>query len=77
MFVYLDGSKSTVQGRQMGAVQLDNSETSEWTYIQIGGESGLICTVQLDERPNKCPYTINLDVQITPFGLESLYGSRP
>ena len=61
---------------QMDAVQMDNSGTFEWTYIQIDGESRLIWTVQLDDRPNKCPYTINLDVQITLFGLESLYGSR-
>ena len=27
----------------------------------------------MDERPNKRPYTDNLDVQITPFGLGSLY----
>ena len=27
----------------------------------------------MDKRPNKRPYTVNLDVQITPFGLWSLY----
>ena len=27
----------------------------------------------MDERPNKRPLTVNLDVQITPFGLWSLY----
>ena len=58
---------------QMDAVQIDRSGTSEWTYIQIDGESPLIWTVHLDERPNKRPYTVNLDFQITPFGLGSLY----
>ena len=54
-------------------VQMDGTGTSKWTQIQINGESPLIWTVRLDERPNKRPYTVNLDVQITPFGLGSLY----
>ena len=58
-------------------VQMDGSGMSKWTYIQIDGESPLIWTVQLAERPNKRPYTVNLDVQITPFGLWSLYGNCP
>ena len=54
---------------QMDAVQMDCKGMSNWTQIQIDSESPLIWTVRFDKCPNKCPYTINLDVQNTLFGL--------
>ena len=57
----------------MDAVQMEGTGKSEWTQIQIDGESLLIWTIRLDECQNKCPYTVNLVVQKTPYGLGSLY----
>ena len=41
-------------------VQMDGSGTFKWTLIQIDTKSLLIWTVQLEERPNKHSYTVNL-----------------
>ena len=48
---------------------MDCKGMSNWMQIQIDSESLLIWTVRFDKCPNKCPYTINLDVQNTLFGL--------
>ena len=40
-----------------------------WFLIQIYGESLLIWTDHLDERPNRFSYTGNFNVKITPFVL--------
>ena len=42
----------------MDEVQMDGSGKSNWTYIEIDSESLLFWTIQLDERPNKHPYTL-------------------
>ena len=47
------------------------------SQIQIDGESPLIWTVWLNECPNTRPFTVNLDVLKTPFGVGSLYGLLP
>ena len=61
-----------VTGPSIWTTQERKFEWSKYT-ISIDSESPLVWTVQLDERLNKRPYTVNLDVQTTPFGLCSLY----
>ena len=74
-------SKLTVQGRLIGRKSKWTVKErpigckSKWT-IQgrpIRCKSKLIWAVQLDERLKKRLFTVILDVQITPFGLGSLY----
>ena len=69
VFVYLDVSKSTVQG-------LPNGRSPNGRFRDVQGDinpNWRWITVDLDERPHKRPYTVSLDVHITPFGLLSLY----
>ena len=58
---------------QMDEVQMNSTGTSEWTQIKMYSEIPLIWTTRLDKCPNERPYTVNMDVQKTPFEIVSLY----
>ena len=59
LLVFSDTSKSTAQLPSNGCSPNGDNGSSEYMFIQIGGETPISWTAKLHKCPNKGPRTVN------------------